>query len=228
MIGGTLKPIAKILIVEDDSEILELEKYHLEKEGYRVETFLSTKDVESSLDGVDLIVMDRKLPGIEGSDFIRYLRDKGIDIPVIFVSSKTKDADIIEGFLNGGDDYIRKPFNIEEFLYRVKAMLKRVQGISNDRIMYKDIIVNLDERKVYIEEKEVRLTKLEYDLLLFFLKHKQKILDREILLHEVWKDDKDVQKRTINVTINRLRKKIDPTGEKVYIVPIHGIGYKLL
>ncbi len=226
--GTAIKPIAKILIVEDDPEILELEKYHLEKEGYEVSAFGSTKDVEPSLVGIDLIVMDRKLPGIEGSDFIRYLRDKGIEIPVIFVSSKVKDDDIIEGFINGGDDYIRKPFNIQEFVYRVKSMLKRSQGISQDRIEYKDIIVNIHERKVYIEEKEVGLTKLEYELLLFFLKHKQKILDRDILLHEVWKDDKEVQKRTINVTINRLRKKIDPTGEKVYIVPIHGIGYKLL
>jgi len=228
MMGSTIKPIANILIVEDDSEILELERYHLEKEGYKVYPFRSIKNVESSLDDMDLIIMDRKLPGIDGSDFIKYIRDKGVEIPVVFVSSKVKDEDILEGFISGGDDYIKKPFNIHEFIYRVKSILKRTKGISYERISHRDIVVNPHERKVYIQNSEVPLTKLEYDLLLYFLKNKQKIIDRDTLLEKVWKDDKNVQKRTINVTINRLKKKIDPTGEKVYIVPIHGIGYKFL
>ena len=228
MVKSALKPIAKIVVIEDDTAVMELEKYHLEKAGYEVLSFHSTRHVESVLEDVDLMIVDRKLPGIEGSDFIRYLRDQGVEIPVIFVSAKARDAEIEEGFLSGGDDYIRKPFNYNELLYRVRAILKRTQGIVHERIEYRDIVVDQQERKVYIESEEVPLTRLEYDLLLFFLQNKQKIVDRDTLLQHVWKDERNIQKRTINVTINRLRKKIDPSGDKIYIVPIHGIGYKLL
>ena len=229
MAHSILKPLANIIIVEDDFEMLELEQYHLEKAGYAVTSFSSTKNVEHSLEGIDLIIMDRKLPDIEGSDFIRYLRDKGIKIPVIFVSSKARDKEVIEGFISGGDDYIRKPFDISEFLFRVKALLKRTRGVEDaGRLQYRDILIDKNERKVFIENEEIELTKLEFDLLTYFVEHKNKVISREKLLCAIWNDYENVQKRTVNVSINRLRKKIDPHLDKIYIVPIHGIGYKFI
>lgn len=222
-----LKPIATILIIEDDSELLELEAFHLQKEGFKVMGFSSTKNVEKALDtSVDLMLVDRKLPGIEGSDFVRYIRDKGIEIPVIFVSGKDKDIEIEEGFLRGGDDYICKPFNMNEFIYRIKAILKRTNALQHERLNYRDIVMDLNERKTYIEGFEVILTKLEFNLLSFLIKHKNRILERDYLLRHVWNDDEVKQKRTVNVTMNRLKKKIDPQNIKQYIHSVHGIGYK--
>ncbi len=225
---NSLKPIATILVIEDDTELLELETFHLEKEGFEVLGFNSTKNVEQSLNqDVHLMIVDRKLPGIEGTDFIRYIRDKGIQIPVVFVSAKDKDKDIEEGFLSGGDDYLRKPFNTNELIFRVKAILKRTNALQHERLMHRDIVMDLNSRKTYIQEKEVALTKLEFNLLSFFIKNKNRILERDYLLRYVWNDSELKQKRTVNVTINRLKKKIDPENNKEYIHPIHGIGYKL-
>ena len=224
----TLKPIATIVVIEDDIELLELEKFHLEKEGFKVLDFISTKNVESILNqDIDLMIVDRKLPGIEGSDFIRHIRGKGIQIPVIFVSAKDRDSEIEEGYLSGGDDYLRKPFNINELIFRVKAILKRTNALQHERLTHRDIIMDLNSRKTYIQESEVILTKLEFNLLSFFIKNKNRILERDYLLRYVWNDSELKQKRTVNVTINRLKKKIDPENNKEYINPIHGIGYKL-
>ena len=226
---GTLKPIATIVVIEDDIELLELEKFHLEKEGFKVLDFISTKNVESILkQDIDLMIVDRKLPGIEGSDFIRYIRDKGIQIPVIFVSAKDRDSEIEEGFLSGGDDYLRKPFNTNELIFRVKAILKRTNALQHERLIHRDIVMDLNSRKTYIQESEVALTKLEFNLLSFFIKNKNRILERDYLLRYVWNNSELKQKRTVNVTINRLKKKIDPENNKEYINPIHGIGYKLI
>ncbi len=223
-----IQPLATILIVEDDSELLELETYHLEKEGFKVLGFSSTKGVEKSLDGVDLMVIDRKLPDIDGCDYVRYLRDRGIYIPVIFVSAKVSDAEIEEGFLSGGDDYLRKPYNIKELIFRIKAIINRTNRMHTcQRLTFRDIMIDVDNRKCYISNKDINLTKLEFNLLSFFIEHKNKILERDYLLRQVWGDEELKQKRTVNVTINRLKKKIDPTNEKGYIEAIHGIGYKL-
>ena len=220
---------ATILIIEDDEEILELETYHLEKEGYKVLAFHSTKNVEQLLenDSIDLMLIDRKLPGIEGADFVRYIRDKGFEIPIMFVSGKSKDSDVVEGYRSGCDDYLRKPFDIQEFLCRIKAILRRTNIAQAEYLSYRDIKMDLSQRKVYINEEEISLTKLEFNLLKFFIEHQNRILDREYLLRHVWGEDALKQKRTVNVTLNRLKKKIDPNGIKEYITAIHGIGYKL-
>jgi len=224
---NNIDPIATILIIEDNEDLLELEEFHLIKEGYKVIGVTSTKDVESMLEqGVDLMLVDRTLPRIEGSEFVNYLRGKGVTTPVMFVSAKDKDEEIEEGFIRGGDDYLRKPFNIQELLYRVKAILRRTSSIEHDRLMGRDIVMDFNTRKTYIDNSEVELTKLEFELLSLFIKNKNRALGREYLLQNIWNDNEDTQKRTVNVTINRLKKKIDPQDEKEYIVPVRGIGYK--
>lgn len=222
-----IDPIATILIIEDNEDLLELEAFHLIKEGYKVIGITSTKEAESILEeGIDLMLVDRTLPRIEGSEFVSYLRDKGVTIPVMFVSAKDKDDEIEEGFICGGDDYLRKPFNIKELLYRVKAILRRTNSIEHERLIARDIVMDFNTRKTYIDNMEVELTKLEFELLSVFIKNKNRALEREYLLKNIWNDNEGTQKRTVNVTINRLKKKIDPLEEKEYIVPVRGIGYK--
>lgn len=225
---NNIDPIATILIIEDNEDLLELEEFHLIKEGYKVIGVTTTKEVESLLEqeGVDLMLVDRTLPRIEGSEFVSYLRDKGVSTPVMFVSAKDKDDEIEEGFIRGGDDYLRKPFNIKELLYRVKAILRRTCATEHERLTARDIVMDFNTRKTYIDNSEIDLTKQEFDLLSLFIKNKNRALEREYLLQSIWNDNEATQKRTVNVTINRLKKKIDPKDEKKYIVPVRGIGYK--
>lgn len=223
-----IDPMATILSIEDNEDLLELETFHLIKEGYRVIGSTSTKGVESILEqeNIDLILVDRTLPQVEGSEFVSYLRDKGVTTPVMFISAKDKDEEIEEGFVRGGDDYLRKPFNIKELLYRVKAILRRTKVIEHERLMARDIVIDFNTRKTYIENDEVELTKLEFELLSLFLKNRNRVLEREYLLQNIWNENEATQKRTVNVTINRLKKKIDPEDTKEYILPVRGIGYK--
>jgi DNA-binding response OmpR family regulator len=223
------RPI-EIVIIEDEEDILELLEYHLLKQGYAVTGFLSTQNVEQFLEeeDVSLLIVDRNLPNIEGSDFVAYLREKGYDIPVIFLTAKDRDIDIDEGFQKGADDYITKPFRIKEVLLRIKAILKRSGARKHDRLKYRDLLIDIDKRTITIQDKTIELTNLEYNLMYLFIKNPNQPLNRE-LLRECWGIDKDnAHEKTINVAINRLRKKIDPDGSKEYITPVWGIGYKLV
>ncbi|HHD83928.1 MAG TPA: response regulator transcription factor [Campylobacteraceae bacterium] len=220
---------AHIVIIEDEEDILELEEYHLQKAGYEVTGFLSTRRVDKLLEEeeVDLLIVDRNLPGTEGSEFVAQLRDAGYQIPVIFVSAKDRDTEVEEGFLRGGDDYLTKPFNMNELILRVRSVLRRTMGSAEGRVVYRDLTLELDERKVFIDNSEIKLSKLEFELLLYFVKHKHTALTRDQLLEAVWGDDAFKQEKTVNVTINRLLKKIDPARNKRYIEPVRGVGYKL-
>jgi DNA-binding response OmpR family regulator len=221
--------VAHIVIIEDEVDLLELQEYRLEKEGFKVTGFLSTKYVEELLseEDVDLILIDRNLPGVEGSEFIKKLRSDGYDIPVIFVSAKDSDSDIEEGFLKGGDDYLTKPFNMNELVLRVKSILRRTIKSQVGKLIYRDINLDLDARIATIENQQVKLSRLEFDLLVYMIQNKNIVLDRYQLLEDVWMDEEEKSLGTINVTITRLKKKIDPSKKKNYIESIRGIGYKL-
>lgn len=219
-----------ILIVEDEQDILELMEFHLSKEGYETIGFLNTKHVQTALEeeSVDLILMDRNLPGAEGSEFIESLRKKGFQTPVIFVSAKHKDEEIEQGFERGGDDYITKPFSMKELILRVKAILRRTQKKSKEGIIaYRDITLNLAARTVTIEGNPVELTKLEFELLHALIINENVVLERDYLLENVWGADEVYQDRTVNVAINRLKEKIDPDKTKEYIKTVRGVGYTL-
>lgn len=221
---------ALIVIVEDEKDILELMEYHLAKEGFETIGFLNTKHVTDVLEeeSVDLILMDRNLPGAEGSEFVESLRKKGIQTPVIFVSAKQKDEEIEQGFERGGDDYITKPFSMKELLLRVKAILRRTKKVSLEgNITYRDIALNLAARTVTIEGSPIELTKLEFDLLHALIVNENIVLDRDYLLENVWGGDEVYQDRTVNVAINRLKEKIDPDKTKEYIKTVRGVGYTL-
>jgi len=221
---------ANIVIVEDEEDLLELLEYTLQKDGYETIGFLNTKTVEQILDeeDVDLLIMDRNLPGVEGSEFVARLREDGIDIPVIFLSAKDKDSDIEEGFMRGGDDYITKPFNMKELLLRIRSILKRTSRKLNEgKLSYRDLLLDKSTRTLSVDGVRVEITKLEFDLLSEFIMNKTTVLDRDYLLESVWDDSENYQYKTVNVAINRLKDKIDPDKTKEYIQTVRGVGYKL-
>jgi two-component system, OmpR family, alkaline phosphatase synthesis response regulator PhoP len=223
-------PKAQIVIVEDEEDILELLEYNLQKEGYETIGFLNTKSVAQILEeeNIDLLLMDRNLPGVEGSEFVAELRRKGVQTPVIYLSAKNKESDIEEGFDRGADDYITKPFSPKEVALRVKAVLKRTKpSFSNENISYRDILMNPQSRQVTAGDLAVELTKLEFDLLATLIKNQHVVLDRDFLLEHVWGGDDIYQDKTVNVAINRLKEKIDPGKDKDYIKTVRGVGYTL-
>lgn len=217
-----------ILIVEDEEDILDLIEYTLTKAGYETIGCLDTSNVKAILDeeSIDLIIMDRNLPGLEGSVFIQGIRNEGYNQPVIYLTAKSSSDDILEGFERGADDYITKPFNVEELKARIKALLKRTVK-KQDVIRFRDIVYKANTKSFYIEDEKVKLTHLEHDLFLTFLKNQNILLSRETLLDDVWADSFDKKLKTVNVAIKRLKEKIDPNGYKEYIKSVRGEGYIL-
>jgi len=168
--------------------------------------------------------MDRNLPGMEGTTFINDIKSKGYTTPVIYVSAKDKDEDILEGFDKHADDYITKPFNLKELIARVKAVIKRTKkDVEVEKI--KDITYKRSSKSFYIEDCKIELTTLEHDLLLEFFKNKDILLSREHLLNTVWEDSFEKKLKTVNVAVKRLKSKIDSKGDKKYIKSVRGEGY---
>ncbi len=216
-----------ILIVEDEEDILELLEYSLQKEGFETIGFLNVDNNLKKVlqeEDISLILMDRNLPGSEGTTFINEIKKEGYDNPVIYVTAKDKDEDVIDGFEAHADDYITKPFNLKELNARVKAVIKRTSK-QIDFLKVKDITYKANNKKFYIEDKEIDLTHLEHDLFLEFVKNKDILLSREHLLNSVWEDSLDKKIKTVNVAIKRLKTKIDPEGKKDYIKSVRGEGY---
>jgi DNA-binding response OmpR family regulator len=215
-----------ILAVDDEEDLLDLIEYTLSKEGYEVITCKDTSNVLDILDeeDVSLILMDRNLPGVEGSEFIAHIQSQGYNTPVIYISAKDRNEDVVEGFARGGDDYITKPFDLSIFKARIKAVLRRYKG---DVAIHKegDIVYDPAKKVFSIDGAVISLTKLEHDLLLTFFKNKDVLLSREFILEEVWEDYENRQLKTVNVAIKRLKEKIDPTNEKNYIRSVRGEGY---
>lgn len=218
--------MSTILAIEDEADILELIEYTLNKDEHEVIGCLDTSNALQILDEeqIDLILMDRNLPYVEGSVFIQRIREMGYTQPVIYLTAKDSDSDILEGFERGADDYITKPFNLDVLRARVKAIIKRS---SNDAEVTKirDIVYYASNKKFFIQEKEIPLTHLEHDLMLEFFKNKNVLLSRHALLENVWHESLDLQPKTVNVAIKRLKEKIDPNGIKEYIKPVRGEGY---
>jgi len=216
----------EIVIIEDEEDILELLEYHLQKAGYATMGFTSTQNVEKFLEEEEpsLLIVDRNLPRVEGSEFIAEMREKGYDVPVIFLSAKDSNQAIDEGFGRGGDDYITKPFRMQEVLHRVKAILRRSGLTQQTKLKHRDLLLDIDAKILSINGEIIKLTKMEFHLLHTFIKHPNKALQRDFLVEEV---SEDSQGKTINVAINRLKNKIDPDGSKEYITSVWGVGYKL-
>ena len=218
-----------ILVIEDEEDILELEEFHLGNAGYEVLGFRSVKGVEQALEEeeVALLVVDRNLPGAEGSEFVAMLRAKGHTQPVIFVSAKDRDDQVEEGFLRGGDDYLRKPFNMKELVLRVKALLRRSGVEETEKLRHRGLLLDPLSRQVWGEGRLLSLSRLEFDLLHYLMRHRGRVISREELLEEVWSDEEERGPKSVNVAVNRLKKKIDRDGEPSHIESVRGIGYRL-
>ncbi len=216
----------EIVIIEDEEDILELLEYHLQKAGFETIGFGSTHKVEQFLEeeNPSLLIVDRNLPLVEGSEFIKEMREKGYDVPVIFLTAKDSEQSIDEGYLRGADDYITKPFRMQELLHRVQAILRRSGVTQQAKLKHRDLLLDIEAQTLFIANEPIKLTKMEFNLLHTFIKNPNKALNRDFLIEET---SEESQGKTINVAINRLKNKIDPDGSKAYITSVWGVGYKL-
>lgn len=204
----------KILVVDDESDIREILKFNLEKAGFEVLEAESAEEADALvLQGVSLVLLDVMLPGMSGVEFSKIVHEKyGGAVPIVFLTAKTTEEDLLEGFEAGGDDYICKPFSVKEVIARVKAVLKRCgstadNGDGND-LDFGPLSVDFDSKTVFIDGKEVYFPRKEYDLLVLLLTHPNTYFQRSELIAEVWKDTPYVLDRTIDVHIARIRNRL--------------------
>lgn len=206
----------RILIVDDEEDLCEILQYNLENEGYEAEIAHSAEEALTfPLHQYDLLILDVMMGKISGFRLTEILRNEmDNDVPVIFLTAKDAESDLLSGFRLGADDYITKPFSVNEFIARVKAVLKRTEPGSNQKqlLRFGDIELDYSTKRVLIDKEKIDLTKKEYEILLLLLGNSGKVFSREDILRRIWGDDVIVTDRTVDVNITRLRNKLGRFG----------------
>lgn len=220
----------RILVVDDEEDLCEILKFNLENESYEVDTANSAEEaLKKDISSYDLLLLDVMMGEISGFKMANVLKKdkKTANVPIIFITAKDTENDTVTGFNLGADDYISKPFSLREVIARVKAVLKRTVTAETEkvpeRIVYQSLIIDITKKKVSIDEKEISLTKKEFEILFLLLQNKGRVFSREDILSRIWSDEVYVLDRTIDVNITRLRKKIGVYGKR--IVTRLGYGY---
>jgi two-component system phosphate regulon response regulator PhoB len=221
--------MSKILIVEDEDSLRELIVFNLSKAGFDVLEADNANDALIFIEEFtpDLIILDVMMPGLKGTQFLQIIKrsPKFSSIPVIIISARSSESDILEGLEIGADDYITKPFSMKVLIAKIKILLRRVQKKDENVIEYKGIYVDLETHKVFINNREISLTYKEFELLIFFLKHPKKVFSRSQLLSNIWGYDADLYTRTVDSHISSLRKKLEEKGDLIKSLP--KVGYIL-
>ena len=221
---------AKIMLVEDEQPIREMLHYALEKNEYKVVEAESAKQARKLLLNYrpDLFVVDWMMPEESGIEFIKKLRQDEIfsEIPVMMLTARVEEMDKVKGLENGADDYMTKPVAIKEFRARIKALLRRASPQKNDDcIEVAGLKLNLATRQCFVDGKTLKIGGTEYNLLQFFLTHKNKVYSRSQLLDFVWGQGVYLEERTVDVHMLRLRKILKPTGKDLLFTTVRGMGY---
>ena len=221
-----------IHIVEDEQPIITLVKYNLEKEGYKVSSSDNGNDGIEDIKKLfpDLVLLDWMLPDFSGVEICKILKKekKFKEIPIIMLTAKGEDEDKIKGLNSGADDYIIKPFSFPELLARIKALLRRSKpSLVSDIVEFEDLKVDRLTRRVFRKNKEIHLGPKEYDLINFFIKNPKRVYSRDQILENVWSDNINVETRTVDVHIRRLRQSINIDGFKELIRTVRSAGYSL-
>jgi DNA-binding response OmpR family regulator len=218
-----------VLVIEDEAKLARFVEVELTYEGYRVTVVNDgpTGLVMAREQLPDLILLDWMLPGISGLEICRRLRSTGNRIPVILMTAKDDVADRVAGLDAGADDYVVKPFSIQELLARVRAHLRRYQGAGEGRLTFLDLVLDPLTRDVMRAERRIELTAKEFDLLRYLMEHPRQVLTRQQILENVWGYDFMGDSNIIEVYIRYLRLKVEQEGEKRLIQTVRGVGYVL-
>ena len=220
-----------ILVVEDDSSIREMLRFTLESDGYNCYEAEELTEAEAILsrENIHVLLIDWMLPGLSGIELAKRLRrnKKSSAIPIILVTAKAEETDKLKGFNAGIDDYVTKPFSPRELVLRVKNLLKRAEGNNKteaERIIIGEITIKKDSHDVFVAGEKIDLTATEYKLLILLTERLGRVQSREVLLRDVWGYESDIDTRTVDTHVQRLRTKLLTSSE--HIVSVRGFGYK--
>ena len=216
----------KILIIEDESSISDFVKLELEYEGYQVSIKEDGREglKEALENDYDLIILDIMLPSMNGFEICRRLKREK-NTPIIMLSAKDSVTDKVNGLQIGADDYIPKPFAIEELLARINAIFRRVDSLDNYIVKFKDLVINRNSRTVLRNDKEINLTNKEYELLMILIDNKDKVVTRDELLEKIWGYEYEPETNVTDVYVRYLRSKLNNENKEEYIQTIRSVGY---
>jgi DNA-binding response OmpR family regulator len=220
----------KILIIEDEKELVRTIKYFLETEGFLCETACSYFEAEDSLSAYnyDIIILDLTLPGGDGLDLIKLIKKRNKQAGLLIVSAKNSLDDKIKGLDMGADDYITKPFHLAELNSRIKSLARRRHFDGANELIFNEIRLNTDSNEVFINGTIIDLTRKEYEILLYFIVNRNKVITREAIAEHVWGDNISYADNYdfIYSHIKNIRKKIELNNGSNYLHNIYGLGYK--
>lgn len=219
----------KILVVEDEKDLNNIISKYLKKEGYGVDSAL---DGEEALDFInmsqyDLILADIMMPRLNGYELVTRLREKNIKTPVLYLTAKDSLDDIVKGLDLGADDYLVKPFEFKELLARIRVLLRRNYGLSDNILNIDNMKINLTKKSVFRNNQKIRLTGKEYEILEYLALNRDRILTKDEILEHVWDFNYEGSSNIIEVLIKNIRKKIDIGNSKPLIFTKRGLGYVL-
>jgi len=221
----------KIIIIEDSKKLADILKKGLENEGYVVDCFYDGLSGEKNLlfhfEDYGIVILDVMLPGKNGLDICKNIRDKNIRIPVLMLTAKDATQDKISGLDSGADDYLIKPFEFDELLARIRALLRRPAFTFPPELKIKDLVLNLSEKKIYRNGKEIILTLKEFRILEYMMRNAGIALSRDHILSSLWDFNFDSFSNVVDVHMKNLRKKIDGNFKEKMIETVHGIGYRI-
>lgn len=219
--------MALIYVIEDDDSIREIEEFALRNAGHKTVGFSCAKEFYKKLEEVipDLCLLDIMLPDESGNEIVRRLRRdfETKKIPVIMVTAKTSELDLVKGIEDGADDYIKKPFSVMELISRVKALLRRTKTEEVKELQLDTLVVNNEKHEVSIDGRPIELTYKEYELLSLFILNKGIVLNRDTIMDQVWGTDYEGETRTIDMHVKTLRQKLGEYGSR--IKTIRNVGY---
>ena len=220
---------SKILIVDDDRNICEILEFNLKNEGYEVVCAYSAEEAMNELNqSFSLILLDVMMGGMSGYKMAEKLRADGNQTPIIFITAKDTENDMLTGFSVGADDYISKPFSIKEVIVRVKAIMKRQSDsseLSTERkLVFNDFVIDLELKEVLINDKKIILTKTEFEILALLAQNPKRVFSREKIIENAWNETTFITERTVDVHITRLRKKLGDYAS--LITNRSGYGYR--
>ena len=223
----------KIFIIEDEPSIIQLVQHNLEKNGFIVLSSVNGNDGLKELKKFqpDLLLLDWMLPDLSGIDICKNIRKDNSfkDLPIIMLTAKGEEEDKIKGLDSGIDDYLTKPFSFNELMARIKAVLRRSNpNTVSDNLEFEDLVLERIEKRVYRDKKEIQLGPTEFRLLEFFLVNPKRVYSRDQILENVWPNNINVESRTIDVHIRRLRKSINIQNKKELIRTVRSSGYSLI
>ena len=218
----------RVLVVEDDAEIADVLRRSLRQEGYEVKTSADGIDALDVASGFvpDLVVLDLGLPRLDGIEVCKRLRAEG-DVPILMLTARAEIEDRVDGLDSGADDYLAKPFERQELLARIRALLRRRPPRGAASLQVADLALNPDTREVKRGERELELTNREFELLEFLMRNERLVVSRERLLDDVWGYDPTAATNTIDVFISNLRRKLEAGGEALLLHTKRGAGYVL-